>query len=384
MQTNTHVTEDIVRQLETEVSDNVDTDSHTSEDSIHADVPDDSDLASETEVDIGKTNSTVCTLRSIMPLLEPNTNLSQEGTPVSPEVPPVSPERTHVSPEGTLVFPGRTHVSPEGTLVFPLLTNTPTVKTPTTVPHFDEDMPINTPIVNDNIVTPTINNKRTFDANTPCIDLNVFTFIGSIFINDSYEMKNIHSSKESYASFLHLFATCIVPTAQYKDAIFKDQSKFEKSFSEHDEAMCITILDNNLSKWKMEAVYKLENMGTLVPKDLKAISLTKEQIKSIPNAKYTMRNSTDKATNLRSGWGHQGMKAFHDNMEKVTSFRKTEQFKQYKLYYLECVVDKAGGRRTKKQRKTRCTNDDSDNNMTSATLCENLFDKYYEATGFAV
>jgi hypothetical protein len=347
MKINTHVAQDMGTELETPV------------------VTDNNTLASATEVDIGKTNTPDSALGQTMPTLETNTPVSPEETPVSPEETPVSPEETPVSG---------------------LVTNTPTGETNNTVSHLDIDMPINTQVVNTTIVSPAsaIKHKRSFDANTPCIDLNVFTFIGAILINDSYEMKDIHSSKENYASFLHLFATCIVPTAQYKDAIFKNQSKFEKCFSEHDEAMCITIFDNNLSKWKMEAVYKLENMGTLVPKDLKAISLTKVQIKGIPNAKYTMRSSTDKATNLRSGWGHEGMKAFHDNMEKVTSFRKTDQFKTYKSYYIECVVDKAGGSRSKKQRKRRCTNDDSDTNRTNATLCENLFDKYYGMTEFAV
>ena len=70
--------------------------------------------------------------------------------------------------------------------------------------------------------------------------------------------REIFDRKSSYASFLYLFGTCMVPAAKLKKMVCEKQHEFENIISAEDEALAITILENNVAKWSAEVNKMLE------------------------------------------------------------------------------------------------------------------------------
>ena len=226
----------------------------------------------------------------------------------------------------------------------------------------------------------TFKGETTTPQNQPTQILqDVHTFFTTFVVGKEEDMKKIHSTKESYAAFVYLFAKCIVSSTLFKDMIQSSQGKFDTTFTNCDEALCLLILDNNLQKWVGEAEKKIEMNDGKLPRDL-TISLTKKDMKDIPKSKYTM--GIDNATNnLRSGWNQDGMKKYKDFQTSVDKFRESNVFNEFKTYALSRIVNKKGGDRSKKQRTS--INDDSSSVDNTAEM-EKLVHSIHEGGRFAV
>ena len=226
----------------------------------------------------------------------------------------------------------------------------------------------------------TFKGETTTPQNQPTQILqDVHTFFTTFVVGKEEDMKKIHSTKESYAAFVYLFAKCIVSSTLFKDMIQSSQGKFDNTFTNCDEALCLLILDNNLQKWVGEAEKKIEMNDGKLPRDL-TISLTKKDMKDIPKSKYTM--GIDNATNnLRSGWNQEGMKKYKDFQTSVDKFRESNVFNEFKTYALSRIVNKKGGDRSKKQRTS--INDDSSSVDNTAEM-EKLVHSIHEGGRFAV
>ena len=226
----------------------------------------------------------------------------------------------------------------------------------------------------------TFKGETTTPQNQPTQILqDVHTFFTTFVVGKEEDMKKIHSTKESYAAFVYLFAKCIVSSTLFKDMIQSSQGKFDITFTNCDEALCLLILDNNLQKWVGEAEKKIEMNDGKLPRDL-TISLTKKDMKDIPKSKYTM--GIDNATNnLRSGWNQDGMKKYKDFQTSVDKFRESNVFNEFKTYALSRIVNKKGGDRSKKQRTS--INDDSSSVDNTAEM-EKLVHSIHEGGRFAV
>ena len=207
----------------------------------------------------------------------------------------------------------------------------------------------------------------------------VHTFFTTFVVGKEEDMKTIHSTKESYAAFVYLFAKCIVSSTLFKDMIQSSQGKFDITFTDCDEALCLLILDNNLQKWVGEAEKKIQMNDGKLPRDL-TISLTKKDMKDIPKSKYTM--GIDNATNnLRSGWNQDGMKKYKDFQTSVNKFRESNVFNEFKTYALSRIVNKHGGERSKKQRTSK---DDEICSVDNTAEIEKLVHSIHEGGRFAV
>ena len=75
----------------------------------------------------------------------------------------------------------------------------------------------------------TFKGETTTPQNQPTQILqDVHTFFTTFVVGKEEDMKKIHSTKESYAAFVYLFAKCIVSSTLFKDMIQSSQGKFDK------------------------------------------------------------------------------------------------------------------------------------------------------------
>ena len=197
-------------------------------------------------------------------------------------------------------------------------------------------------------------------------------------VND-FAVDNIHSTKQTYAAFVHLFAKCVVPTTIFKDMTLRSQGTYHETFTASDEALCLLILENNVSKWKSEAHKKIEKNQGKLPEHLKDIILNKNEMKSIPKSKYTMGTGAE-SNNLRSGWNHEGITRFTELKEQVMTFRAGNMFNPFKEYALSGIVDVQCEHRSKRQRRSNDSDSCSTNNN---ALCEELTEKLLAGSKFA-
>ena len=208
----------------------------------------------------------------------------------------------------------------------------------------------------------------------------MIAFFNTIVEVDDVDVKKIHSTKETYAAFVHLFAKCIVPSTIFKDVTHRSQGKFHDTFTPADEALCLIILDNNVSKWKTEAQKKVEKNQGIIPQHLKDIILDKNEMKSIPKSKYTMGTGSE-SNNLRSGWNHDGMTNYTELKEQVVKFRSENLFNPFKEYALAGIVDISCQHRSKRKRTSAEDFDSCSTNNTA--LCEELSEKLLNDSKFA-
>jgi hypothetical protein len=208
----------------------------------------------------------------------------------------------------------------------------------------------------------------------------VVQFFDTIVFSEDMDVNKIHTTKETYAALVYLFAKCIVPSQLFKDMIQHSQGTFDKTFTVQDEAMCLLILSNNLPRWVAEAKAKVEHNGNSLPKCLTNVTLPKAIASTIPKSRYTM--GTEESSNLRSGWGPEGMAKYEDFDNKVEQFREENHFNAYKDYALKVITNRKNGGGSKRQRTSY--DGDSLSRKDNTALCEELADKIMRKSIFSV
>lgn len=158
------------------------------------------------------------------------------------------------------------------------------------------------------------------------------------------------------------------------------QGTFDKTFTCQDEAMCLLILSNNLQRWVAEADAKIQQNGNILPKSLTNVALPKEIAETIPKSKYTM--GTEDSSNLRSGWGPEGMAKYEEFDDKVEEFRGKNSFNEFKDYALKVIANRKKGAGSKRQRTSY--DGDSTSRKDNTVLCEELAEKIMRKSIFAV
>ena len=219
-----------------------------------------------------------------------------------------------------------------------------------------------------------IEKEKGMDDSPSTLDTITNTFISDLVISDDYNVSSIHESPDTYTAFVHLFACCVMRKTKYKHMIEKEPDKFETTFTPDDEALCMIILDNNINKWKKEAELKLKKCGPHIPKVLRGVTLTKEEVKDVPPNKYTMRDS-DGPSNLKTGWGTLGLNTFYRYKECVVKLRDSDRFAALKKKAMELIAGDTVGINNAKRQKTA--------HGSATDPQEDLYDKYFELSKFA-
>ena len=187
--------------------------------------------------------------------------------------------------------------------------------------------------------------------------------------------REIFDRKTSYASFLYLFGTCMVPAAKLKKMVCENQYEFESIISAEDEALAITILENNVAKWSAE-VNKMLEIHPTNPDILRLSVFSKEEKKDLPPSKFTM-GTKETSNNLRSGWNDEGKLRFFMLLKTCSEFRldknKYEEFKNEALFQFGSNYDE----RSRKRARTT-SDEESDEGVQELLEKEDTLQKYYE------
>ena len=218
--------------------------------------------------------------------------------------------------------------------------------------------------------------NNTFDTQM----LPLFNKLMNVNEHDSIDVVGeIHSTPDNYASFVKAFAKTIVPERKLKKTLLSLDQDLSTTFTNHDEALLLVTLDNNLMKWNAELQAKLQvceqNADAIA--SIKFSDLSAEQKSNIPKSKYTMGKKYGRS-NIRGGWSREGVKAFTSILEKVIMFRQKNSFLDY-IENLETIYDLDNISPTKR-RRLQCDFDEEkeqdDDDLDE--LVNSYFDKYVE------
>ena len=139
-----------------------------------------------------------------------------------------------------------------------------------------------------------------------------------ILNNDiTFSYEDIVSDKEVYSSFLIMCCPCIMPQKTYVYMSSLVESDVNEWFTVDDEALCIVLLENSLSRWNEEYLHRL-SLQTPSGEDKFSVKLDLKTVTFSPPRYSTSKQEEDKKN---TGWTCDGINRFMEIKDDVVSFR---------------------------------------------------------------
>ena len=158
------------------------------------------------------------------------------------------------------------------------------------------------------------------------LDETMITFVENLLKKDEFDPHLYYDDQIAYASLFKAFARGMIPAASFKMIMREGYSKFDDLFSDCTEAFLLVILESNLPKWKHENVLKYtKNQDN--PEAIKSTELTASEMKMIPLPRYTLQRGDD--NQLKTGWTSEGIRSYNYHLERIRTFRSTQDAKSY-------------------------------------------------------
>lgn len=143
---------------------------------------------------------------------------------------------------------------------------------------------------------------------------------------------HIYRSKETYASFI---SKCMLPCVGRKTyRSFETGAKsLEESFTVEDEALCLLVLVNSISKWQDEARWRTDNPEFHTISKKVPDCTQKTFSKSLYTEFNTAGEATERKKTTRHGWSHEGQIIFLLFKKAIalkrSSFSNMEEYRSY-------------------------------------------------------
>ena len=109
----------------------------------------------------------------------------------------------------------------------------------------------------------------------------------------TFTYEDLITDKEIYSSFLMMCGPCIMPQKTYVYMSSLSESSVDNWFTVDDEALCVVLLENSLTKWNEEFDHRLGlNIGD--DKDRFSVKLDLKSVKFSPTKYSTSKQDRDK------------------------------------------------------------------------------------------